>query len=88
MDRTNGSFGFKNECSEPVAVLFIELNGPHRFDRVNKPNGRFDIDLSEKTINETGWLFTACPADYVPNVPFTSEHQTEIVKSQYECVRK
>lgn len=84
----NGSFGFTNECGEPVALLFIELNGPHRFDRLIPPNERFDIGLPAKTINETGWLFTACPAGYVPNVPFTTESQAKIVKSQYECVRK
>jgi len=84
----NGSFGFTNECREAVTVLFIELNGPHRYDRVIKPNERFDIDLPGKTINEAGWLFTACPEDYVPNVPFTAENQTRITKSQYECVRR
>lgn len=83
-----GNFGFTNECHEPVALLFIELNGPHRFDRVILPSERFDIGLPEKTINQTGWLFTACPAGYVPSVPFTTESQTRIVKSRYECVRK
>jgi hypothetical protein len=84
----NRRFGFQNECREPVALLFIELNGARRFDRVIQPNQRFDIDLPEKTVNETGWLFTACPAGYVPDIPFTAELQTRIVKSQYECVRK
>ena len=84
----NGSFGFTNTCSEPVALLFIELNGPNRFDRLIKPNERFDIDMPESAVKATGWLFTACPAGYVPNVPFTAEHQIQIVKGQYECVRK
>jgi hypothetical protein len=84
----NGRFGFTNECRAAVAILFIELNGPHRYDRVIRPDERFDIDLPGKTINETGWLFTACPAGYGPNVPFSAENRTRIVKSQYECVRK
>jgi hypothetical protein len=84
----NGHFGFQSECSEPVAVLLVELNGARRFDHVLQPNERFDIDLPEKTVNETGWLFTACPAGTVPNVPFTAEQQSRIVRSQYECVRK
>jgi hypothetical protein len=82
------SFGFTNECGEPVALLFIQLNGEHRFDRLVKPGERFDPGVDEKTINATGWLFTACPAEYVPNLPFTSENQLQILKGQYECVRK
>ena len=84
----DGSFGFTNECGEPVALLFVQLNGQRRFDRVVKPDERFDIGVSEKTINASGWLFTACPAGYVPSVPFTVENQTQISKGQYECVRK
>jgi hypothetical protein len=84
----NGGFGFTNECSEPVALLFVELNGLRRFDRVIKPKERFDIKLPEKAINTTSWLFTACPAGYVPTVPFTAENQTRIVTGQYECARK
>jgi hypothetical protein len=84
----NGSFGFTNGCDEPVALLFIQLNGEHRFDRVVKPGERFDIGVPEKIVKATSWLFTACPAEYVPNLPFTAENQTLISKSQYECVRK
>ena len=84
----DGSFGFTNECREPVALFFIELKSLRRFDRVIRPKERFDINLGEKTVNETGWLFTACPAGYVPNMPFTAEHQARIVTGQYECVRK
>lgn len=84
----DGSFGFQNQCGEPVALLFIQLNGEHRFDRVVKPGERFDIGVPEQIIKATSWLFTACPADYVPNLPFTAENQTQIVKGQYECVRK
>jgi hypothetical protein len=84
----NGSFGFTNECREPVALLFVQLDGQRRFDRVVKPDERFDIGVPEKIIKATSWLFTACPAEYVPNVPFTVENQTRISKGQYECVRK
>ena len=84
----DGSFGFINECREPVALLFVQLNGEHRFDRVVRPKERFELNLPEQKVNETGWLFTACPAGYVPNMPFTAEHQLEIVMGQYECVRK
>lgn len=84
----NGSFGFRNECGEPVALLFVQLNGERRFDRVVKPEERFDTGVTEKAINETGWLFTACPVEYVPNQPFTVENQVQISKGQYECVRK
>lgn len=84
----NGSFGFRNRCGEPVALLFIQLNGQHRFERVVKPDEWFDTGAPEKTINATGWLFTACPADYVPSVPFTAENKNQILKGQYECVRK
>ena len=84
----NGSFGFTNDCSEPVTLIFVELDGLRRFDRVIKPKERFDIKLPEKTINTTNWLFTACPAGYVPSLPFTVENQALIVRGQYECVRK
>jgi hypothetical protein len=84
----DGGFGFTNACSEPVALIFVELDGLRRFDRVIRPKERFDIKLPEKTINTTNWLFTVCPAGYVPSVPFTAENQTRIVMGQYECVRK
>ena len=84
----NGGFGFSNECSEPVALIFVELDGLRRFDRVIKPKERIDIKLPEKTINITNWLFTACPAGFVPSIPFTVENQARIVSGQYECVRK
>jgi hypothetical protein len=84
----NGSFGFVNSCGEPVALLFIQLNGQHRFERVVKPGERFDTGVAEKAVNAAGWLFAACPAGYVPTVPFTTENQTQILKGQYECVRK
>ncbi len=83
-----GGFGFTNECSEPVALIFVELDGLRRFDRVIRPKERFEIHLREKTINTTNWLFTACPAGYVPGVPFTVENRTRIVTGQYECARK
>jgi hypothetical protein len=84
----SGSFGFVNACGEPVALLFIQLNGQHRFDRVVRPGERFETGVGEKTVDATGWLFTACPADYVPSVPLTTENQAQILKGQYECVRK
>ncbi|WP_298258928.1 hypothetical protein [Bradyrhizobium sp.] len=83
-----GSFTFTNECSEPVALVFVELGGLRRFDRVIKPKERFDIKLPEQVINMTSWLFTACPAGYVPSVPFTVEEQALIVAGQYECIRR
>jgi hypothetical protein len=84
----NGSFGTMNRCGEPVALLFIQLNGQHRFERVVAPNDRFETGVSEKAVKATGWLFTACPAGYVPNVPFVVENREAILKGQYECVRK
>lgn len=84
----NGSFGFTNACGEPVALLFIQLDGQQRFDRVVKPDERFDTGEPEKTINATDWLFTACPAEYAPNPPITAENQIRILKGQYECARK
>lgn len=84
----DGSFGFTNQCGEPLALLFVQLNGQHWFDRVVKPDERFDTGVPEKTLGATGWLFTACPAEYVPNLPFTVENQSPISKGQYECVRK
>lgn len=83
-----GGFAFTNECHEPVAIIFVELDGLRRFDRVIKPKERSEIKLPEKTINTTSWLFTACPAGYVPGVPFTVENRIRIVTGQYECVRK
>lgn len=84
----NGSLAFTNGCSEPVALIFVELGGLRRFDRVIKPKERFDIKLPERTIHATSWLFTACPAGYVPSAPFTVEELAVIVAGQYECVRK
>jgi hypothetical protein len=82
------SFGFTNKCGEPVALQYMLLNGGHKVDRVVRPDERFDTGLPEKTHQSTGWLFTACPAGYVPNAPFTVENKSQILKGQYECVRK
>lgn len=84
----DGSFGFTNECREPVALLFIDLSGGRRFDRVIQPSERFDTGVDEKTINASGWLFTVCPAGYAPSLPFTAENQIPIARGQYKCVRK
>jgi hypothetical protein len=84
----NGSFGAKNECSEPVALLFIQLSGEHRFSGVVLPNERFDTGVSETTITATDWLFTVCPAGYVPSLPFTADNRIAISTGRYECVRK
>src|SRR5581483_4982221 len=83
----NGDFGFTNECGEPVALLFIQLNGEHRFERVIQPNQRFDTGVREKALNASGWLYTVCPAGYAPSLPFTVENQIQISNGQYECVR-
>jgi hypothetical protein len=84
----DGSLGFQNECGEPVALVFIQLNGEHRFDRLVKPGEHFDPGVGEKTIKATGWLFTVCPAGFVPTLPFTAENQMLILRGQYECVRR
>jgi len=81
----NGSFGFTNRCSQPVALIFVELKGMRRFDRVIQRNERLDTGLSGATIKTTDWLFTACPAGYGPAVPFTVENQPRIAKGLYEC---
>ena len=33
-----------------------------------------------------GWMFTACPAGYVPNIRFAAENKTAILDSLYNCL--
>ena len=33
-----------------------------------------------------GWMFTACPAGYAPNIRFAVENKTAILNSLYNCL--
>jgi hypothetical protein len=78
-----GNIGTRNDCDRPVAIKFMAYDGGHVRDADVPPGGWFDSGVAPGTIG--GFLFTVCPAGYVPSVRFSPENATAIVESLYNC---
>ena len=75
-------FGTRNSCDSPVVILFMALGDRHVVEREVAPGAWFGsgADLS------AGWMFTACPVGYVPNLRFAVENKDAILDSLYNCL--
>ena len=84
-DFADGSFGTRNSCARPVAILFMTL-AEQRIVQHDVPAGaRFDAGASARDL-QRGWLFTACPVGYLPNVRFSVANGQTILDSLYNCL--
>lgn len=75
-------FGTHNSCDAPVVILFMALGDLAVVEREVAPGAWFGsgADLS------VGWMFTACPVGYAPNLQFGVENKDEILDSLYNCL--
>ncbi len=79
-----GAVGARNECSRPITLLFMVLDDPEIVTAELAPGGRF---VSRVEWGQPGgFIFTACPVGYTPNVPFAVENKDAIGLSLYNCV--
>lgn len=83
----DGLFGSTNNCDKPVTITFALLSDGCKIERSVAPNGRFNSGAAKAEI-EGGWIFTACPVGYAPNVPFSIRNKDPILQSLYNCVRR
>jgi hypothetical protein len=82
--RAGGAFGTRNSCDRPISILFMAFADQHVVERDVPPGAWFGpaaaSDLSD------GWMFTACPVGYAPNIRFAIENKTAILVSLYNCL--
>ena len=79
-----GAVGVRNECSRPIALMFMTFDDQQVATAELPPGGRFTSD-AEWGLPD-GFMFTACPVGYKPNVRFSVENKDAIGLSFYNCV--
>jgi hypothetical protein len=79
-----GPVGVRNECSRPIALLFMTFDDQAVVTAELPPGGRFISDAEWG--QSGGFMFSACPAGYKPHVPFSVENKEPIGLSLYYCV--
>lgn len=79
-----GAVGVRNECSRPIAFLFMTFDDEKVVTAELPPGGRF---MTEAQWGDPGgFMFTACPVGYQPSVRFAIENKSAIGLSLYNCV--
>jgi hypothetical protein len=79
-----GAVGVRNECSRPVTLLFMTFGDQQVVTADLPPGGRF---ISEAEWGQSGgFMFTACPTGYQPNMRFSIENKDPISLSLYNCI--
>ena len=81
-DYSGAEFGTRNSCDDPVVILFMTIGDQQVIEREVAPGAWFGspADLS------AGWMFTACPVGYAPNLRFGLENKDAILDSLYNCL--
>ncbi len=79
-----GPVSVRNECSRPLALRFMTAEDQQPITTDLPPGARFTADAVWG--RTTGFLFTACPIGYQPNVRFSFENKEPIGLSLYYCV--
>ncbi|MGZ5822306.1 MAG: hypothetical protein ACXWI1_12575 [Croceibacterium sp.] len=78
--RAGNAFGTRNSCDRPISILFMALgDDQHLVERNVAPGAWFGPDAA--TDLSGGWMFTACPAGYTPNIRFAVENKAAILNS-------
>jgi hypothetical protein len=80
----DGNVSVRNECSRPIALMFMDVGDQHVVTAELAPGARF---TSEAVWGQTsGFVFTACPVGSRPSVRFALENKETIGVSLYNCV--
>jgi hypothetical protein len=82
--RAAGAFGTRNSCDRPISILFMAFADQQVVERDVPPGAWFDPGAATDLSN--GWMFTACPAGYAPNIRFAAGNRTAILDSLYNCL--
>jgi hypothetical protein len=82
--RAGSAFGTRNSCDRPISILFMALADRHVVEVDVPPGAWFGPDGA--TDFADGWMFTACPTGYAPNIRFAVENKTAILDSLYNCL--
>ena len=79
-----GNVAVRNDCSRPLALMFMELDDQRVVTADIAPGARFTTDAVWG--RSGGFLFTACPPGTRPNLRFALENKQAIGASLYNCV--
>jgi len=80
----SGAVAVRNECSRTIVLQFMNADDQQTVTADLPPGGRFTSDAQwGQTL---GFMFTACPVGYRPNVRFAVENKEAIGLSLYYCV--
>jgi hypothetical protein len=79
-----GAIGVRNECSRPIALMFMTFDDQQVSTAELPPGGRFVSDADWGLPG--GFMFSACPVGYKPNVAFSVQNKEAIGLSLYNCV--
>lgn len=84
-DHGGGEFGTRNSCDTPTTILFMALGEQRVIERDVPPGAWFGSGAAGAELSR-GWMFTACPVGYAPNVRFAAENKDAIMASLYNCL--
>ena len=82
--RAGSGVDTRNSCDKPISILFMALADQHVVEREVAPGTWFESGAASDLSG--GWMFTACPAGYGPNIRFAVENKTAILDSLYNCL--
>jgi hypothetical protein len=79
-----GNVSVRNECSRPLALMFMDFDQQQVATADVAPGARFTSDAVWG--QSSGFMFTACPVGSAPSVRFALENKETIGVSLYNCV--
>jgi hypothetical protein len=74
----------RNDCSRPVALLFMDFDEQQVVSADLPPGARFAAP--SRWGQSRGFMYTACPVGYRPSLRFALENKEPIGASLYNCV--
>jgi len=80
----SGPVMVRNECSRPMTIMFMTLGDQHVSTVELAAGGR--AQLQAEWGRPDGFMFTACPSNFIPNLRFSLENKEAISVSLYNCV--
>jgi hypothetical protein len=84
MWNTSGHVTVRNECSRPMTIMFMTFADQH-VSSVDLAAGGH-AQLGAEWGQPDGFMFTACPPNYIPSLRFSLENKEAISVSLYNCV--
>jgi len=84
LEAGEGNVSVRNECSRPIALMFMDVGDQRVVSAELAPGARFTSDAVWG--QTSGFIFTACPVGSRPSVRFALENKETIGVSLYNCV--